>query len=147
MQNMNRDQLAEASNRLAPVENAPVKALGSLARHSDIAVSGPVLDQARTLPDDVLVKAISAERPNLALVTKIAQRPHLSAAVTDALLERGDEAIQRTIIANPNASVSETGYARIICGLGGDKEFAAAVAARSDVPAELRIWLDSILGT
>jgi hypothetical protein len=31
-------------------------------------------------------------------------------------------------------------------GLDGDKDLAQAVAARNDLPAELRLWLKDILG-
>jgi hypothetical protein len=37
------------------------------------------------------------------------------------------------------------GFARLINGLKGDKDLAAAIAARQDVPPELRMWLDAAL--
>ena len=146
MQNLDRAPLAELSNRLAPVDNAPVKALGRLARHGDITVCGPVLEQAAALPDADLVAIADNDRIDARLLAKIARREHLSAAVTDVLLRRGDKALQRAIIDNPNARVSETGFARVITGLDGDKDLAAAIAARDDVPAELRPWLKRALG-
>jgi len=76
---------------------------------------------------------------------KIAARPQLGAAVTDVLFKRGDRAIQRAIIDKPDARVSESGFARLIMSLNGDKDLAAAIAARDDVPAELRPWLSKIL--
>ena len=52
----------------------------------------------------------------------------------------------RAVIDNPKARISETGFARVIMGLNGDKELAAAIAARDDVPPELRPWLAEALG-
>ena len=145
IQKMDRLQLAELSNRLAPVANAPVRVLGRLARHSDVAVSGPILDQAEALPDADLIEIADKDRVDPNLLAKIAARTHLNTAVTDVLIKRGNKAIQRKIIDNANALVSEEGFARIITALNGDKNLASAIAARNDVPAELRVWLEQDL--
>jgi hypothetical protein len=55
------------------------------------------------------------------------------------------EEIQRKIIGNPAAAISETGFARLVMGVNGSKELAAAIARRQDLPAELRVWLDKAL--
>jgi uncharacterized protein (DUF2336 family) len=146
IQKMDRLQLAELSNRLAPVANAPVRVLGRLARHSDVAVSGPILDQAEALADADLIEIADKDRVDPNLLVKIAARAHLNTAVTDVLIKRGNKAIQRKIIDNANALVSEEGFARIITALNGDKNLASAIAARNDVPAELRVWLSKTLG-
>jgi uncharacterized protein (DUF2336 family) len=140
-----RVALAELSAKLAPVVNAPAKALDRLARHPDIAVSGPLLEFAAALPDEDLVAIADTDRADLRLLAKIAARAQLSAAVTDVLLKRGNRAIQRKVIDNPFACISEVGFARLINGLNGDKDLAAAIAARQDVPRELRMWLDAAL--
>jgi uncharacterized protein (DUF2336 family) len=139
--NTGRRQLAELSNLLAPAKSAPVNVVGVLARHIDIAVCGPVLERAVALPDNDLVQIADNDRTNMNMLMKIAARPQLSEAVTDVLLKRGNRGVQRSVIDNPNALVSETGFARVIMGLNGDKELAAAIAARNDVPPELRPWL------
>jgi len=146
IQKMDRLQLSELSNRLAPVANAPVRVLGRLARHSDVAVSGPILDQAEALADADLIEIADKDRVDPNLLVKIAARAHLNTAVTDVLIKRGNKAIQRKIIDNANALVSEEGFARIITALNGDKNLASAIAARNDVPAELRVWLSKTLG-
>jgi len=140
-----RTSLAELSNKLAPVGNAPVKAIVSLARHIDIAICGPILEFATALPDHDLVEIADADRIDLKLLAKIAARAQLSEAVTDVLLKRGDPAIQSKLIDNPNARISEVGFARLVSRLNGDKELAAAIAARQEMPAELRVWLDAAL--
>jgi uncharacterized protein (DUF2336 family) len=140
-----RVALAELSAKLAPVVNAPAKALNRLARHPDIAVSGPLLEFAAALPDDDIVAIADTDRADLKLLAKIAARAQLSAAVTDVLLKRGNRAIQRKVIDNPNACISEIGFARLINGLKDDKDLAAAIAARQDVPAELRMWLNAAM--
>lgn len=144
--NVDRAVLAEVSNRLAPVENAPTNFVGQLARHSDAAIHGPILEHGKALPDKDIAKIIDRDRIDIKLLNKIGSRPKLSEAVTDVLLKRGNAAIQRRIIDNPNARISESGYARLIIGINGNKALAAAIAKRPDVPQELRIWLNKTLG-
>jgi uncharacterized protein (DUF2336 family) len=143
--NIDRALVADLSNRLAPVATAPPGFLGSLARHGDVAVCGPVLAQSTALTDQDIVEAADKDRIDPNLLTKIAARPELSTAVTDVVLKRGNAAIHRMIIDNPNARLSESGFARVIMNLNGDKEFAAVINARQDVPAELRVWLAAAL--
>lgn len=143
---LDRDDLAELGNRLAGIANAPLNVLASLARHLDILVCGPVLEQAKALPDKVLAEAADRDRVDPNILAKIAARPRLGESVTDVLLKRGGLPLQRKIIDNPDARISEGGFARVIMGLDGDKDLAQAVAARNDLPAELRLWLKDILG-
>jgi uncharacterized protein (DUF2336 family) len=138
---VDRAALAELSSRLAGVANAPVNVVGSLARHLDNTICGPVLERAEAVPDKDLVEAADRDRVDPSILTRIAARPRLSETVTDILLKRGSQAVQRTIIDNPNARISESGFARVIMGLDGDKSLAEAIAARNDVPTELRLWL------
>jgi uncharacterized protein (DUF2336 family) len=143
---LDRDDLAELGNRLAGIANAPLNVLASLARHLDILVCGPVLEQAKALPDKVLAEAADRDRVDPNILAKIAARPRLGESVTDVLLKRGGLPLQRKILDNPDARISEGGFARVIMGLDGDKELAQAVAARNDLPPELRLWLKDILG-
>jgi len=143
--NVDRAVLAEVSAKLAPVDNAPANFVLKLARHTDVAVYGPILEHAKRLPDSDLAKILDRDRIDPKLLTRVVARPRLSEAVTDVLLKRGNPAIQRKIIDNPNARISETGFARVIIGINGNKNLAAAVAKRQDLPAELRIWLDKTL--
>jgi len=142
-----RAPLVELSNRLAPVAKAPVKVVGTLARHRDPAIYGPVLVQACALPDRDLVEIAGREKTNLDALTKIAARAHLSEAVTDVLLKNGNPDIRWAVVANASARISEMGYARLVAGLGGDKKLAAAIAARDNVPAELQPFLATALNS
>jgi len=145
MTNIERLSLVELSNRLAGVTKAPVKAVVTLARNRDPAINGPILVNSATLPDRELAEIAAAEQAGIDVLTKIAARASLGEAVTDVLLKRGDAQIRRAIIANSDARISESGYARLVAGLNGDKALAAAVAARKDVPAELKPFLNATL--
>ncbi len=140
-----RALLVEASKELATLETAPVKVLGQLARHSDATICGPILEQSTAMPDEDLIAIADNNRLDPKLLAKIASRPQLSEALTDILIKRGSLATHRKILDNPNARVSEEGFARLVSAVNGDKDFATAVAARQDLPAELRVWLDRVL--
>ena len=135
MRDMDRTSLAELSRKIAPAGNAPMNVLASLARHADIAVSGPVIELAKALPDRDLVEIADNSKTDVKILLKIPTRAELSDAVTDALLKRGNAAVQRNLIDNPNARMSETGFAKLVMAINGDKNLAAAIAARQDVPA------------
>jgi len=97
------------------------------------------------LTDCDLVAIAESDRTGSDQLMKIAARPQLSEAVTDALLKRATGAIQLKLVENPNARVSEAGFARMIMGLNGDKVLAQAISMRPDVPQELRLWLSAAL--
>jgi uncharacterized protein (DUF2336 family) len=134
-----RATLAEVATVLAPVRKGPAKVLGTLARHNDTSISGPVIALSPSLRDKDL--ADIAEKAEQRMLMAIAARPKLGESVTDVLLRRGNQDIKLRVINNPKAKLSEAGFARLVIGLNGDKKLAAAISARSDVPPELRPWL------
>src|SRR5258708_2021730 len=140
-----RRTLAELSNRLAQVENAPSRVVGTLARHADMTIAGPLLEKSNVLTEADLVEIADKDRRDPALLSTIAARPRLSEAVTDVLIRRGDAAIARKIIDRTDAPISESSFARMVTSVENDKELAAAIAKREDLPAELRPWLDAAL--
>jgi len=139
-----RRTLIELSNRLAPVSNAPIKVVGALARHVDTQIAGPLLERSSVLTDADLVEIADKDHRE-ALLSIMVARPHLSEAVTDVLIRRGNPAISRKIIDNPDDRISESSFARMVTSVEGNKEFAAAILKREDLPAELRPWLDAAL--
>ncbi len=138
-----RAALAEVAATLAPVQKGPAKVLGTLARHSDASISGPVIALSPSLRDKDLVDI--AEKAEARMLMAIAARAAIGESVTDVLLKRGNRDIKFRLINNPKAKLSEAGFARLVIGLNGDKQLAAAISKRPDVPPELRIWLDQAL--
>lgn len=142
---MDRARLVELSGALAGVGNAPAKVLASLARHADPAIYGPVLERAIALPDTDLVEIADKDRIDPSILAKIAERGELSEPITEVLLKRGNTAVRRKVLDNPNARVSEMGFARVVSAINGDKALATAIAARPEMPAELRPFVDAAL--
>ncbi len=137
--------LIELSNKLAEVDNAPSKVIAALARHPDILVAEPVLKNSPVLKDQDLAEIADKARKNQALLLTIAGRPQLGETVTDVLITRGNSAVARKVLDNAGARVSELGFAKLVSGVERDKELAAAIAKREDLPAELRPWITAAL--
>jgi len=145
IEKIDRRMLAELSNRLAPVKNAPLKVVGTLARHIDMLIAGPLLEKSCVLTDADLVEIADKDRRDPALLSAIFARPQLSEAVTEVLIRRGNAALARKIIDRADARISESSFARMVTSVENDKELATAIAKREDLPAELRPWLDAAL--
>jgi uncharacterized protein (DUF2336 family) len=127
--------LAELAQRLAPVANAPVTVVRSLACHDDIAIAGPLLQQSARLEEADLVE-IARLKSQRHLVA-IARRAELAEAVTDVLVRRGDHEVVRTVVNNPAARFSEIGFAALVRRAGHDDVLAVQVGRRGDIPAPL----------
>ena len=81
-----RIALAEMSQQLAPVPQAPPSVVRRLARHDEISVAGPVLtESARLSPEDLVEIANTKGEQHL---LAISGRWWLKEVVTDALLAR-----------------------------------------------------------
>jgi uncharacterized protein (DUF2336 family) len=145
IEKIDRRMLVELSNRLAQVENAPIKVVGTLARQTDMLVAGPLLEKSNVLTDADLVEIADKDRRDPALLSTIAARPQLSEAVTDVLIRRGNASLARKIIDRSDAPISEASFARLVTSVENDKDLAAAIAKRADLPAELQPWLDAAL--
>jgi uncharacterized protein (DUF2336 family) len=145
IEKIDRRMLIELSNRLAQVKNAPVNVVGTLARHADMQIAGPLLEKSEVLTDADLVEIADKDRRDPTLLTVIAARPQLNEAVTDVLIRRGTPGIARKLLDNTNARISESSFARMVTSVENDKELAKAIAEREDLPAELRPWLDAAL--
>jgi uncharacterized protein (DUF2336 family) len=140
-----RRLLVELSNRLAQAKNAPLNVVGTLARHADMLIAGPLLEKSSVLTDTDLLEIADKDRRDPALLSLIAARARLSEAVTDILIKRGNPALVRRIVDRTDIPISEAGFARMVTSLDNDKPLATAIAARPDLPAELRPWLDAAL--
>jgi uncharacterized protein (DUF2336 family) len=123
---------AKLARRLAPVANAPVKVIRSLAFDDDSAVACPVLSQSPRLDeDDLIANASTKSQQHL---EAIAQRTSLSAAVTDVLVDRGDHHVVHSVAKNAGARFSDAGYGKLVARARADETLAIRVGLRRDVP-------------
>jgi uncharacterized protein (DUF2336 family) len=127
--------LVQLSRRLAPVDNAPVNVISRLARHDEIQISGPVLEQSNRLADRDLVEI--ANTKSQAHLAAIAGRRQINAIVTDVLVRRGNSNVARKVAANDGALFSDEGFGKLVQRCMSDEHLAELVAFRSDIPPHL----------
>ena len=127
------------ANRLAPIDNAPRETIRTLAFDDVIDVAGPVLSKSERLDDEALIEA--ARSKSQAHLLAISIRKVLSRAVTDVLVQRGnDEAVQSTVN-NPGAEFSERGFNRLVSRAEGDDNLATCLGLRPTLPRHLYLKL------
>ncbi len=122
----------ELAERLGCHDKAPRKVVRSLAYDGDIAVAGPVLERSPRLDEEDLV-AIASDRGQEHLLA-LSRRPSLSERLTDVLVDRGDEAVLRTVTGNGGARFSEHGFSQLMDKAREDAGLQGLLRARRDLP-------------
>ena len=136
-----RIDLAERFSRLA---NAPRHLVGQLARENEILVAGPVLRRSPVLDEAVLIEI--ARLKDQGHLLAMAERPILSARITDVLVERGDRDVVRRAAGNAGAVFSPGGYSELIKRAAQDGVLTLKVGQRDDLSDEqLKELLDGTI--
>jgi uncharacterized protein (DUF2336 family) len=133
--------LAQLSERLAPVANAPIDVVRRLARDDDIAVAKPILSGSLRLPEHDLIDIANTKTQGHLLA--IAARQQIGSSITDALLQRGDQQVFHRLAENSGARFSENGFAVLVKHSARDGNLAEKVGLRLDVP--LRLFRELLL--
>lgn len=128
--------------RLGPHSKAPPKILSALACDDIIDIASPVLIQGEQLDDATLIRCAKTKSQEHLLA--ISRRKALAAAVTDVLVERGDQQVVWSTAQNAGAKFSSGGFATLVNRSKGDDLLAACVGARPDIPPQL---FDKLLET
>src|SRR5258705_12340925 len=131
-----RIALAEISAQLAPIAQAPPSIIRHFARHDEITIAAPVLQESARLSEEDLVEI--AETKSEQHLLAISARWWLKEVVTDALLARRYPGVSRRIVGNPGARVSAGGFAIIAAQAETNPELAVEAGIRADLPSELR---------
>ena len=126
---------AELSGRLAPKANAPIGVIRRLAHDDEITVAGPVLSQSERLTSDDLVEIAKSKSQQHLLA--ISSRSQLAEAVTDVLVDRGDQEVVHTLARNAGARFSNLGFSSLVRRAEGDDRLAEGLGLRVDVPPAL----------
>ena len=126
--------LAELSEQLAPVTNAPLAVVRRLAHHDEILVAGPVLSSSMRLTQSDLIEI--AESKGQAHLHAIARRVHIKPPVTDVLVRRGDTDVLRQVAGNAGANFSKRGI-EILAERTDDDEVMERILQRHDVPPHI----------
>jgi uncharacterized protein (DUF2336 family) len=128
--------LGEVSVKLAAVLNAPVGVTLRLASHPDIAVSRPLLVSSPRLTTDRLL-GIASTTTEQGHLLAVSERRQLDTAVTDVLVDRGNNYVLRSVAGNCGAKFSEHGFAALMQASESDEGLAEKTGRRIDLPREL----------
>lgn len=124
------DLKVRLSARLAEMEDAPGEMIRSIAG-GEIEYARPVLEKSTALLDSDLIQLIRNASPEHGRV--IAGRRHLTSAVTDALIERGESDALRILLSNSSVQLSDIGLETLTRISERDPELARPLLARTDL--------------
>lgn len=125
---------ARLAHQLAAVSGAPPKLIRSLAFDDEIDVAAPVLVHSQQLSEADLVE--NASTKSQGHLYAIAQRLKLSEAVTDVLVERGNDRVVRKVVRNAGARFSLAGYGKLTTRARQDLKLTLILGQRSDIPRQ-----------
>jgi uncharacterized protein (DUF2336 family) len=120
------------ATRLAPNSKAPPQIIHTLAFDDVIEVAAPVLSQSERLDDAALID--NARNKSQGHLLAISKRRVLSDAVTDILVERGNEEVVESAVNNPGAEFSESGFTTLVSRAAGNDNLATCLGMRRAIP-------------
>jgi len=120
--------------QLAEIPNAPPKIIHALALDDSIEVAGPVLSRSERLDESSLVESAKTKSQDHLLA--ISRRHSLGEAVTDVLVERGNQQVAISVAANLGAKFSEFGYSTLVERAQNDDDLALGVLSRPEIPRQ-----------
>ncbi|WP_245310309.1 DUF2336 domain-containing protein, partial [Bradyrhizobium jicamae] len=122
---------AELAERLSTLANAPRGLVGQLAHEDEIAIAGPLLRHSPVIDEKMLLEIASMKGQGHLLA--MAERPSLSADLTDVMIARGDRAVVRRAAGNAGAAFSSDGYSTLIKRAGQDGVLTIKLGQRDDL--------------
>jgi uncharacterized protein (DUF2336 family) len=132
IQSMEASAKVLLARRLAPIATAPPRIIHTLAFDDLVEVAAPVLSQSERLDDDALMQSARTKSQGHLLAISIRQR--LSDAVTEVLVERGNDAVIQSVVGNPGAQFSEQSYKNLVSRAQGDDAIATCLGMRPSIP-------------
>lgn len=127
------------ASKLAPIPNAPRKAIRTLAADDTIEVAWPVLAHSPRLDEAALIDLACTKSQQHLLA--IARRKTLSPNITDVLISRGERPVLAGLASNMGATFSSEGYATIVEKINGDQDLIVRLGSRADIPRPLFLKL------
>jgi uncharacterized protein (DUF2336 family) len=126
-------------DRLCIMDAPPPLLVRRLINHDNMEVAGPLLERCPEISDQDLLTMINTGKT--ATLKLIAKRRHLSPAVTDALIRRGDPAVTIAVVRNPGAALSHEAFALLAEAAKTRTSLQAPLATRADTPAPVAFEL------
>jgi uncharacterized protein (DUF2336 family) len=123
---------AELSKCLSTLDYAPIDVIQRLARDDEIAVARDVLTHSNRVTESTLVE-VAATKGQEHLMA-LSGRANLTEAVTDIIVDRGENRVIRKLAGNATARFSETGYSGMVVRAEADDELTELLGMRVDMP-------------
>lgn len=120
------------ARRFASEAAAPAALIRAFAANDDAAVAAPVLSRSTALTEPDLIASASTQSQDHLLA--IAQREKISEAITDLLIERGEQRVVHAVAKNAGAQISDDGFGELVLRAGADVELALHIGTRRDIP-------------
>ena len=98
-------------------------------------VSLPFLEFSSVLTDDDLIEIVKSQESSKAQA--VARRPHVSAKVSDALVETHNEDVVAALVANKGAEISEATMHKVVEEFGSNDKVGKPLSERDDLPVNI----------
>ena len=134
LENIEHAARAQFGGRLARLPDAPPKVIRVLAFDAAIEVAGPVLQHCERLDQKTLVENASTQSQDHLLA--ISGRKVLAEALTDVLVDRGNQAVVSSTARNDGARFSNFGISTLVSKARNDGVLALCVWSRPDIPRQ-----------
>jgi uncharacterized protein (DUF2336 family) len=134
LENIERSARAQFGNRVARLSDAPPNIIRVLASDDSIEVAGPVLLHSERLDDNTLIETARIQGQDH--LSAISGRKVLREAVTDILVERGNQAVVFRTARNGGAQFSDFGISAVVTKARDDGDLALCVWSRPDIPRQ-----------
>ena len=125
---------AELGVRFADASNAPLNLVRSLANDS-IAVAEPILASSRVLSETDLLDVVRTQGQDH--LRAVSRREEVSEAVSDVIVERGDDQTLGVLLGNEGARLSREASETAVTRAQANKDLHEAVINRRDLPPDL----------
>jgi Uncharacterised protein conserved in bacteria (DUF2336) len=135
--------LAQLSHQLSDIKCTLPLCNRRLALHGDETVSLPILRSLR-LTAELLLEVVRSGGPKHRVA--IAQRHMVDPAVSEALVQFADSAINHALAENLGAKLLEADWARLVQIAETDPRLAQKLGRRSDMPHDLKRKIQAKLG-
>jgi uncharacterized protein (DUF2336 family) len=131
---MEEEVRVELAERMAEAAAAPQGLLRDLARDPSIEVAKPVLTSSPLTEDDLLIVARTRGQDHL---RAISQRSSVSEALSEAIVERGDDQTLNVLLRNQGAALSRETHEIVVDRAAENPELHEAVIGRESLPIDL----------
>ena len=131
---MEAEVRAELAQRMAEAAQAPRGLVRSLAQ-DEIAVAEPILSRSIVLTDSDLI--LVAKTKDQGHLSALSRRAHVPEAVSEVIVERGDDTTLDVLLRNEGAVLSRAAHEAAVDRASANPELHEAVVHRQALPPDL----------